>query len=122
MTPVRAARAAGIGIGSHPGRHARGNDAAGCALSCRSARRARGAAAGAGLQVGEAYARRSPAFDFEHRPRIRCPLYSPVRTRAVKIPGDFRACVVGFVLLTVWRASPLLAVVVTALGGIVLAR
>ena len=49
-------------------------------------------------------------------------LYNPVWTSAVKTPGDFGLALLGFVLLTVWRAPPLLVVVVTALGGIVLAR
>jgi chromate transporter len=36
------------------------------------------------------------------------------------VPGDFAVALVGFVLLTVWRAPPLLVVVVSALGGMVL--
>jgi chromate transporter len=48
-------------------------------------------------------------------------LYNPVWTSAVKTPGDFGIALVGFVLLTVWRAPPLLVVVVSALGGIMLA-
>ncbi len=47
-------------------------------------------------------------------------LYNPVWTSSVKAPGDFAIALVGFVLLTVWRAPPLLVVVVGALGGIVL--
>jgi chromate transporter len=39
----------------------------------------------------------------------------------VKSPGDFGIALLGFVLLTVWRAPPLLVVVVSALGGIALA-
>ena len=49
-------------------------------------------------------------------------LYSPVWTSSVKTPGDFALALVGFVLLTVWRAPPLLVVIVSALGGIVLAQ
>jgi chromate transporter len=49
-------------------------------------------------------------------------LYSPVWTGSVKTPGDFALALVGFVLLTVWRAPPLLVVIVSALGGIVLAQ
>jgi chromate transporter len=49
-------------------------------------------------------------------------LYNPVWTSAVKTPGDFGLALLGFVLLTVWRAPPLIVVVVTALGGIALAR
>ena len=48
-------------------------------------------------------------------------LYNPVWTSSVKTPGDFGVALVGFVLLTVWRAPPLLVVVVGALGGIALA-
>jgi hypothetical protein len=36
-------------------------------------------------------------------------------------PGDFGIVLVGFVLLTVWRAPPLLVVIISALGGIALA-
>jgi len=48
-------------------------------------------------------------------------LYNPVWTSSVKTPGDFGVALVGFVLLTVWRAPPLLVVIVGALGGIALA-
>ena len=48
-------------------------------------------------------------------------LYSPVWTSSVKTPGDFALALVGFVLLTVWRAPPLLVVIISALGGIGLA-
>jgi chromate transport protein ChrA len=48
-------------------------------------------------------------------------LYSTVWTSAIKAPGDFGIALVGFVLLTVWRAPPLLVVVISALGGIALA-
>jgi len=48
-------------------------------------------------------------------------LYTPVWTSSVRTPGDFGVAVVGFVLLTVWRAPPLLVVVVSAPGGIALA-
>lgn len=48
-------------------------------------------------------------------------LYDPVWTSSVSKPGDFGIALVGFVLLTVWRAPPLLVVVVSALGGIGLA-
>ena len=49
-------------------------------------------------------------------------LYNPVWTTSVKTPGDFAIALVGFVLLTAWRAPPLLVVVVSALGGIALAH
>lgn len=48
-------------------------------------------------------------------------LYNPVWTSAVKTPGDFAVALVGFVLLVAWRAPPLLAVVVSACGGVLLA-
>jgi chromate transporter len=48
-------------------------------------------------------------------------LYNPVWSSTVKAPGDFGVALVGFVLLTVWRAPPLLVVVVSGLGGIALA-
>ena len=48
-------------------------------------------------------------------------LYDPVWTSAVKAPGDFGIALVGFVLLTAWRAPPLLAVVIGALVGVALA-
>lgn len=43
-------------------------------------------------------------------------LYNPVRTSSVKTPGDFGIVLVGFVLLTVWRAPPLVVVIISALG------
>jgi len=48
-------------------------------------------------------------------------LYNPVWTSSVKTPGDFGVALVGFVLLTVWRAPPLLVVAVCALAGAALA-
>ena len=48
-------------------------------------------------------------------------LYNPVWTSAVKTPSDFALALVGFVLLTVWHAPPLIVVAVSALGGIGLA-
>ena len=48
-------------------------------------------------------------------------LYNPVWTGSVNRPGDFGIALVGFVLLMVWRAPPLLVVVVSAIGGVVLA-
>jgi chromate transporter len=44
-------------------------------------------------------------------------LYNPVWTSAVKTPADFALALVGFVLLTVWQAPPLVVVVIGALGG-----
>lgn len=48
-------------------------------------------------------------------------LYDPVWTNSVKTPADFAIALVGFVLLVAWRAPPLLVVLVSALGGILLA-
>jgi len=48
-------------------------------------------------------------------------LYNPVWTSSVNAPMDFGLALVGFVLLTVWEAPPLVAVAVSAIGGIVLA-
>jgi chromate transporter len=48
-------------------------------------------------------------------------LYNPLWTSSVKTPGDFGVALVGFVLLSAWRAPPLLVVVVSAFAGIALA-
>jgi chromate transporter len=45
-------------------------------------------------------------------------LYNPVWTNSVKTPADFGLALVGFVLLTVWRAPPLVVVVITTLGAL----
>lgn len=44
-------------------------------------------------------------------------LYTPVWTSAVRSAADFGIVLVGFVLLTVWRAPPLVVVGISALGG-----
>jgi chromate transporter len=44
-------------------------------------------------------------------------LYNPVWTTSVKTPADFAIALAGFVLLTAWRAPPLLVVVTGALAG-----
>ena len=49
-------------------------------------------------------------------------LYNPIWTSSVSTPADFGIVVVGFALLTVWRAPPLLAVMVSALAGMALAH
>jgi chromate transporter len=49
-------------------------------------------------------------------------LYNPVWVGSVGSVGDFAIALCGFVLLMVWRAPPLLVVVVSALGGVVLTR
>jgi chromate transporter len=48
-------------------------------------------------------------------------LYNPVWTSSVHAPGDFAVALVGFVLLTAWRAPPLVVVIVSAIGGVLLA-
>jgi chromate transporter len=48
-------------------------------------------------------------------------LYAPLWTSAVKTTGDFGVVLVGFVLLTAWRAPPFLIVILSVLGGMVLA-
>jgi chromate transporter len=48
-------------------------------------------------------------------------LYNPLWTSSVRTPGDFGVALLGFVLLSAWRALPLLVVIVSALGGITLA-
>jgi len=49
-------------------------------------------------------------------------LYSPVWTSSVNTRGDFAVTLIGFMLLTVWRARPLLVVIMGALSGIALAQ
>jgi chromate transporter len=48
-------------------------------------------------------------------------LYDPVWTSAVKTSGDFGLALVGFALLTVWQAPPLVVVAIGAIGGMGLA-
>jgi chromate transporter len=45
-------------------------------------------------------------------------LYNPVWTSSVKTPADFGIALVGFVLLTIWRAPPLVVVAFSAAAGI----
>ena len=47
-------------------------------------------------------------------------LYDPVWTSAVQGRFDFAVAATGFVLLIVWRAPPLLVVVLSAIAGIAL--
>ncbi len=47
-------------------------------------------------------------------------LYNPVWTGSVKTTADFGAALVGFLLLVVWRAPPVLVVVAGALAGVLL--
>jgi chromate transporter len=48
-------------------------------------------------------------------------LCNPVWRSSVKTPGDCGIALVGFALLTVWRAPPLVVVIISALGEIALA-
>ncbi len=48
-------------------------------------------------------------------------LYNPLWTSSVNSSGDFALALAGFVLLTAWRAPPLIVVILGALGGIALA-
>jgi chromate transporter len=45
-------------------------------------------------------------------------LYNPVWTSAVQGPADFAVAATGFVLLLMWRAPPLLVVMLAALAGL----
>jgi len=47
-------------------------------------------------------------------------LYDPIWTSAIRNRGDFAVAALGFLLLTVWRAPPLLAVLTSAIGGMAL--
>ena len=38
----------------------------------------------------------------------------------MQAPGDFAVALVGFVLLTAWRTPPLVVVIVSAAGGVLL--
>lgn len=49
-------------------------------------------------------------------------LYNPVWTSAVSTAGDISVALIGFILLTVWRARPIWVVIMGALAGIYLAR
>jgi chromate transporter len=48
-------------------------------------------------------------------------LYNPVWTSSVYGPRDFAIALIGFVLLTAWRAPPLLVVAFSALAGVLTA-
>ena len=48
-------------------------------------------------------------------------LYSLLWVNSVRSPGDFALALIGFVLLTAWRAPPLLVVILGALSGIMFA-
>jgi chromate transporter len=48
--------------------------------------------------------------------------YDPVWTGSVKTTGDFGVALIGFILLIMWRAPPLLVVVIGAVAGVALAQ
>jgi chromate transporter len=48
-------------------------------------------------------------------------LYSPVWTSSIKTAGDFSVALAGFMLLTAWRAPPVLVVILGGIGGVALA-
>jgi chromate transporter len=48
-------------------------------------------------------------------------LYNPVWTSSVATPRDFAIALVGFILLTVWRAPPLAVVALSAFSGMAFA-
>jgi chromate transporter len=45
-------------------------------------------------------------------------LYNPVWTSTVHTPWDFGIALVGFVLLTAWRAPPLIVDILLATSGL----
>ncbi|MEP6885585.1 MAG: chromate efflux transporter [Gammaproteobacteria bacterium] len=49
-------------------------------------------------------------------------LYNPVWSSSVATTADFSAVLIGFILLVMWRAPPLLVVIAGALTGLALAR
>jgi chromate transporter len=49
-------------------------------------------------------------------------LYNPVWTSSVRTTADFSVALIGFILLIMWRAPPLLVVVIGALAGVALAQ
>jgi chromate transporter len=48
--------------------------------------------------------------------------YDPVWTSSVKTTADFGVALIGFVSLIMWRAPPLLVVVIGAAAGVALAE
>jgi chromate transporter len=48
-------------------------------------------------------------------------LYDPVWTSAVFTQKDFTLALTGFILLTVWKTPPWIVVVISAVGGVLLA-
>jgi chromate transporter len=49
-------------------------------------------------------------------------LYSPIWTSSIDTTEDIGVALIGFVLLTAWRARPLWVVILSAFAGIVLAQ
>jgi chromate transporter len=49
-------------------------------------------------------------------------LYNPVWASSVRTPRDFGIALVGFFLLTAWRAPPLVVVCLSATAGIAFAQ
>ncbi|MGO9932506.1 MAG: chromate efflux transporter [Steroidobacteraceae bacterium] len=49
-------------------------------------------------------------------------LYNPLWVSSVGSAGDFALALIGFVLLTAWRAPPVVVVILGALGGIAMHR
>jgi chromate transporter len=48
-------------------------------------------------------------------------LYNPVWTSSVRTVTDFLLALAGFILLVVWRAPPVVVVILTAIGAVVIA-
>jgi chromate transporter len=49
-------------------------------------------------------------------------LYNPLWITSVKTPGDFGVALTGLIMLAIWRAPPILVVILGALAGIVMAK
>ncbi len=49
-------------------------------------------------------------------------LYTPVWTSSIRTPADMGLAIVGFVLLVVWRMTPILVVFISAIGAVLLAH
>jgi chromate transporter len=49
-------------------------------------------------------------------------LYNPLWITSIKTPGDFCVALTGIILLGMWRAPPLLVVVIGALAGVAMAE
>ena len=49
-------------------------------------------------------------------------LYDPIWTTSIRGPGDFAIALAGFVLLTVWKAPPVVVVVCSAIAAMIVAN